>query len=492
MDEIKKVSYQMLINGQWCDAISGESFERFSPAHDMAVGEYPKSAKADVDIAVGAARAAFDKSTCPALNGTDRARLLNKVAAAIRQQKEELARTEVLESGKPFTQALAEMDSAAGLWEYAASLCRHQYGDAYTNLGNQVIGMVLKEPIGVVAMITPWNFPLLIISQKLPFALAAGCTAVIKPSELTPGTTLMLGKILMEAGFLEGVVNMVTGYGEPVGAALALHEGVDMISFTGSTAVGKKIVAASNGNLKKVSLELGGKNPQIVFPDANLEEVLDAILFGVYFNMGECCNSGSRVLLHEDIAAELTQEIIRRAKHIKVGDPLLPDTKVGAIINQDQYTKITGYVEAGLKEGASLETGGKRLSTGRGTFLEATVFSGVKPHMQIASEEIFGLVLSLLTFKTREEAIQMANNTLYGLSAGVWTSDIDTAFTVARQVKAGTIWINTFMDGYAELPFGGYKQSGLGRELGRFGLDEFCELKTMQVHLGPRQNWWLT
>ena len=480
----------MLINGNWVEAQSGERYHRDSPAHDIRVGTYPKAGAEDVDAAVAAAKSAFEDPSWRLMKGADRAKLLHRVSEIIREDAEELAYIETLESGKPISQAKGEMQGTAELWEYAATLARHTYGDTYNTLGPDMLGMILREPIGVVGMITPWNFPLLIISQKLPFALAAGCTAVVKPSELTPGTTLRLGKILQEAGIPDGVVNIVTGFGQPAGARISEHPDVDMISFTGSTAVGKHIVAASQGNLKKVSLELGGKNPQIVFSDADLEAALDAVVFGAYFNMGECCNAGSRLLVQSSIADQFSQEVLKRAKTVPVGDPLDEATKVGAIINENQFGKIFEYIEQGKQEGASLQLGGGPLESESGRFIEPTVFTGVAPEMEIARNEIFGPVLSVIEFDTVDDAIRIANNTFYGLSAGVWTRNIDNAFQVARNVRAGTIWVNSYMDGYPELPFGGYKESGLGRELGRYTLDEFCELKTVQVHMGPRTNWW--
>jgi betaine-aldehyde dehydrogenase len=487
----KAIQYQMLIDGQFVEAQSGQRYTMHSPAHDVAVGEYPQAAAEDVDKAVTAARRAFENGPWSRMPGKERGEILRKVAEAIRARQEHLAYIEVLESGKPITQARDEMAGAAGIWDYAATLAQHSYGDTYNTLGDSMLGFIFREPIGVVGMITPWNFPLLIISQKLPFALAVGCTAVVKPSEMTPGTTLELGRILQDAGIPDGVVNIVTGYGDPVGARIAEHDEVDMVSFTGSTKVGKQILRASASNLKKVELELGGKNPQLVFADANLEEALDAIVFGVYFNMGECCNSGSRLLVERSIADELIPRVIEAAKHVSIGDPLDPRTKVGAIINDTQFSKIQQYVQSGQEQGASLQIGGSRLKSDRGRFFEATVFSGVQPEMQIAREEIFGPVLSILQFDTLEEAVRIANDTVYGLSAAIWTSSVDTAFRAARHIRAGTIWVNSFMDGYPELSFGGYKESGLGRELGRFAIDEFTELKTMQLHLGPRTNWWM-
>ncbi|MEM8487174.1 MAG: aldehyde dehydrogenase family protein [Bacteroidota bacterium] len=484
------VSYQMLIAGDWVEAQSGDRYHRDSPGHGIKVGTYPRAGVADVDAAVAAAKTAFEDSTWRLMKGADRARLLHRVGEIIREDADDLARIEALESGKPVAQARGEMMGTADLWEYAATLARHTYGDTYNTLGPDMLGMVLREPIGVVGMITPWNFPLLIISQKLPFALATGCTAVIKPSELTPGTTLRLGNILQEVGFPAGVVNIVTGFGAPAGARIAEHPDIDMISFTGSTAVGKKIVAASQGNLKKVSLELGGKNPQIVFADADLEAALDAVVFGAYFNMGECCNAGSRLLVQSSIADQFIKQVVERAKTVPVGDPLDEATKVGAIINDNQYDKIFEYIDAGKAGGAQLKLGGKAMESKNGRFIEPTVFTDVSPDMDIAKNEIFGPVLSIIEFDTVDDAVRIANDSLYGLSAGVWTRNIDHAFQVARNVRAGTIWINSYMDGYPELPFGGYKESGQGRELGRFTLDEFCELKTIQLHMGPRTNWW--
>ncbi len=482
--------FHMMIGGRRVDAGTGKRFSSFSPAHEKEIGSYPQAGEPEVDLAVTAARKAFDQGPWPRASGAERSMLLQRVADGIHERLEELALFETLESGKPIAQARGEMETAVNLWNYAATLARHCYGDSYNNLGTDKLGLVLRDPLGVVGMITPWNFPLLIISQKLPFALAAGNTAVIKPSELTPATTLLLGEIIETAGIPESVVNILTGYGQPVGARLSEHTDVDMLSFTGSTAVGKRVVAASGSNLKKVSLELGGKNPQIVFPDADLEAALDAVVFGVYFNMGECCNSGSRLLVHRDIASSFLDRVIEHARTVPVGDPLDEKTKVGAIINQAQFDKIMGYIETGQHEGAQLRLGGDRLTTPRGRFIEPTVFAGVTPEMEIARQEIFGPVLSVVPFDTTEEAISIANSTMYGLSAGVWSRDIDTSFRMARGIRAGTVWINCFMDGHPELPFGGYRESGLGRELGRFSIDEFTELKTVQLHLGPRTEWW--
>ncbi|HEY0791835.1 MAG TPA: aldehyde dehydrogenase family protein [Chthoniobacterales bacterium] len=482
--------YQLWIGGKEVSARSGKRFARESPAHGTLVGEYARADGADVDAAVEAARAAFDRGPWPHSSGAERGQCLLKAAGLIRAQKEQLALVETLESGKPITQARDEVDWAAGLWEYAAALCRTLHGDTYNALGAAMLGLVVREPVGVIGMITPWNFPLLIISQKLPFALAAGCTCVVKPSELTPGTTLQLAGILADAGLPDGVVNVVSGFGDPAGARLSAHPGVDIMSFTGSTEVGKAVVNASRGNLKKVALELGGKNPQIIFADADLEAALDAVVFGICFNMGECCNSGSRLLVQRPVAGEFVSQLVERARRVPVGDPLDEKTKIGAIINEPQFAKILGYIDQGRSAGANLRLGGKSLPILNGRFVETTIFDGVRPEMAIAKDEIFGPVLSVLEFENVDQALEIANGTRYGLSAGVWTRDFDTALSVSRRVRAGTVWVNTFMDGYPELPFGGYKESGQGRELGRFALEEFTELKTIQLHLGPRTSWW--
>jgi betaine-aldehyde dehydrogenase len=314
---------------------------------------------------------------------------------------------------------------------------------------------------------------------------------VVKPSEFTSATTLILGEILMAAGVPTGAVNIVTGTGPDCGAHMVSHPQVDMISFTGSTRVGKAAAAIAAGELKKVALELGGKNPQIVFPDCDWEAALDAVVFGVYFNAGECCNSGSRLLVHADIAERFTEAVIERARRVPVGEPLNARTRVGAIINRNQMGIIGRYVSEAKSAGAQLRLGGEPVSGVTGLFMQPTVLTGVTREMRVAREEIFGPVLSVLTFETVDEAVAIANETLYGLSAAVWSRNIDVCLTTARRIKAGTIWLNSFMDGYPELPFGGYRESGIGRELGRMALEDYTETKTVQMHVGPRTGWWV-
>jgi betaine-aldehyde dehydrogenase len=341
-----------------------------------------------------------------------------------------------------------------------------------------------------VSIITPWNFPLLIVSQKLPFALAAGCTCVVKPSEMTSASTLHLAGLLAEAGLPDGVCNVVTGYGPDVGAPMTTAPGVDMISFTGSTGVGRAAVAAAAATLKKVSMELGGKNPQLIFPDADMDAALDAATFGAYFNAGECCNAGSRLLLHSSIADDFLTGLAERAKTVQVGDPLDPETRVGAIISAEHLGKIEGHIRAAEHSGAKVRAGGSRLES-NGLFMAPTIVDKVTTAMDIARAEVFGPVVVALTFDTLEQAVELANATDYGLSASVWSRDVDTAITVGRGVRAGTVWVNTFMDGTPELPFGGYHQSGIGRELGRNAVKDYTEEKTFHVHTGPRTSWWL-
>lgn len=346
-----------MIDGAWCPSASGDTFERTSPATGQRVSRAAKGGRAEVEAAITAARTAFDDGRWSDVPGADRAKFLSKVADLIDQNRDRIALFETMESGKPISQAQAEIEGAANIWRYAATLAWNIRGQSQNALGADMLGMVLKEPIGVVSIITPWNFPFLIVSQKLPFALAAGCTAVVKPSEMTSATTVMLGELLVEAGLPAGVVNIVLGFGDPVGTVMTTHPSVDMVSFTGSTGVGKAIVAATSATLKKVSLELGGKNPQVIFADADLDQAADAIVFGVYFNAGECCNSGSRIIVHEDVADALNEKVVALSAKVPFGDPLNPATKVGAIISPAHQAKIDGYVKGAAQDGARVLMG---------------------------------------------------------------------------------------------------------------------------------------
>lgn len=481
---------RLLIDGAWHEAADGRTLERHSPAHEHLVAVYAQAGSADADRAIAAARQAFDHGPWPRMKGAERAVVLRRVADGILSRRHELALMETLENGKPLGQALAEIEGAADLWQYAATLARQLHGDSYNTLGEDTLGVVLRDPVGVVSIITPWNFPFLIVSQKLPFALAAGCTTVVKPAEVTSATTVMLGEILVAAGLPAGVVNILVGPGSVVGDRLVTHPDVDMLSFTGSTVVGKQAVAKSAQTLKKVSMELGGKNPQIVFADCDWDAAVDAVVHGLCFNAGQCCNSGSRVLVQASIADRFAKAVAERTALVKVGDPLQPGVQVGAITTARQLDTIVSYIADARRAGAQVVLGGSRIE-GRGMYVEPTVVTGVTPEMAIAREEVFGPVLSVLSFETLDQAIALANSTLYGLSAAVWSSDFNTCLTAARRIRAGTVWVNTFLEGHAELPFGGYRESGIGRELGRLATEDYTETKTLHMHLGPRTQWYL-
>lgn len=491
-DILAKAPYlgKLLIDGRWQDAADGCTLERRSPAHDQVVAIYAKAGEVDAERAIAAARRAFDDGPWPRLKGAERARILRNVAEGILARKHELATMETLENGKPLAQSLAEIEGAADLWHYAATLARNLHGDSYNTLGENTLGVVLRDPVGVVSIITPWNFPFLIVSQKLPFALAAGCTTVVKPAEVTSGTTVMLGEILVAAGMPPGVVNILVGRGSVVGEVLVTHPDVDMLSFTGSTGVGKQAVAKSAQTLKKVSMELGGKNPQIVFADCDWEAAVDATVYGIYFNAGQCCNSGSRVLVQESVAEQFAAAVVERSKRVQVGDPLVPGTQVGAITTDKQLETILAHIDGARRAGATIALGGTRIDRA-GMYVEPTVVTGVTPDMAIAREEVFGPVLSVLTYKDLDEAVAIANSTLYGLSAAVWSRDFSTCLAAARRIRAGTVWVNTFLEGHAELPFGGYRESGIGRELGRLATEDYTETKTLHMHLGARTDWYV-
>lgn len=482
-----------LIDSQWQDSADGRIFERVSPSHGVIASVSALGGEAETQAAVTAARKAFDDGRWSNLSGKARASYLLKIADLIEKNVERMALLETLESGKPISQSRGEVEGSADLWRYAASLARTLHGDSHNTLGNDMLGVILKEPIGVVSVITPWNFPFWILSQKLPFALAAGCTCVVKPSEMTPSTTVMLGDLLLEAGLPDGVVNIVLGYGQPVGTLMASHDDVDMVTFTGSTAVGKHIAAAASGTLKKVALELGGKNPQVIFRDADIESAADAVTFGVYFNAGECCNSGSRIIVQEDIAEAFVDKVVALSAKVPFGDPLDPATQVGAIISTAHLGKIDGYVRDAEKAGADVRFGGAEFSVPglSGQFYQPTIVSNVMPSMAIARDEVFGPVLSVMTFRSLDEAVALANSAAYGLSAGIWSENVHICLEFARRVQAGTIWTNTWMDGFPEMPFGGFKQSGSGRELGRYGLDEFLEVKTVTMRIGRSRTPWV-
>jgi acyl-CoA reductase-like NAD-dependent aldehyde dehydrogenase len=421
------------------------------------------------------------------MSGMERAAILRRWADLIETDAERLARIEVDEVGKPIRLARGDIKGAIALTHYAASLAMQVHGEVYNNLGPNKAGWIHREPCGVVGMIVPWNFPALIFGQKVPFALAAGCTAVVKPSEFTSGTALEMARLGEAAGIPKGVLSVVTGYGDPVGEAIVRSPHVDFVSFTGSTAVGKRIIANSSETLKRVSVELGGKSANIVFADADLDDAVDGSMFGIFFNQGECCCSATRLLLEDSIADRFVERLVERSKALKVGDIHAEDADIGALINERHFDKVCSYLERGKADGAKLLMGGVSDQSRGGLFVLPTVFDHVTPEMAIFKEEIFGPVLSITRFNGVEQAVELANDTIYGLANTIWTKNFDVAHQVAPRLRSGTVWINTTIDGAPQMPFGGYKASGFGREMGQAGLDEFTNVKTVFAHLGKRQ-----
>ncbi len=481
--------FDMFIDGQWTQGSALKQVTRYSPSHEVPVSVYPSGGVADVEQAVNAARQAFDHGPWVRSGAAFRATVLLRTAELIRQHSEALALCETLETGKPISQSRGEVLGAAGIWEYAAGQARALHGDTFNNLGDSLLGLVTREPVGVVGLITPWNFPFFILAERLPFILASGCTVVAKPSELTSGTTLMLAGLMKEAGLPDGVLNVLTGPGSVLGQAISEHADIDMVSFTGSTEVGRLTLAAAAGNMKKVGLELGGKNPQVVFADADLDAAADAIVFGICFNAGQCCVSGSRLIVQRGVERALTDKICALLDKVRIGDPLEPGTQVGSITEARHLDRVLGYIAQGHEEGARLVYGGQRIASPTGLYLQPTVFADVSAHMVIAREEIFGPVLTITAFDDFDQAMALANDTPFGLAASIWSRDLETSLQAMRRIKAGRVWVNTTIAGGPELPSGGFKQSGIGRETGRYGVEEYTELKSVHVQMGPRTPW---
>ncbi|WP_051661010.1 aldehyde dehydrogenase family protein [Bosea sp. 117] len=470
--------YGHFIDGVNAGSTGGEMIARENPATRMPVASWPAGTKADVDHAVAAAGAAFRDGRWSNLPALARSDVLRKVAEKLRNDGGALARIESEETGKPLRQATEEVPWAGDIWDFAAGQARAIHGDVHSNLGRDKLALVLRQPAGVVALITPWNYPLVVLSQKLPFALAAGCSVVVKPSEMTSGTTLEIARILTEAGLPDGVFNVVTGVGDPVGQALAEHPDVRVISFTGSTATGRKIVQASAGNMKKVVLELGGKNPFVVFDDADLDAAVDNCIKGFVYNAGAECCSGSRVFVQQGIFERFAGLLTEKLKSVKVGDPNDPDTVMGALISETHFRKVTGHIAEARRLGTLLHGGGT-LDALPGYFVEPTVIAGLPAGAAALREEIFGPVIALVPFTDTAEAIAVANDTEYGLASSIWTDSLNTANEVSRAIESGIVWVNTFLDVASEIPIGGIKQSGYGRENGRQAIEEFTVLKTI-------------
>ncbi len=471
------------------DAVSAErTIDRRAPGTDELVSQVMAGDAAEVGSAIAAARRAFDEGPWPRTTVAERAAFLHRVADLIDAHAEELARLDAEEVGKPLTTAQGDIAGAAGLWRYAAALAMTMKGQTFTGGGPDYTGLVLREPIGVVALIVPWNFPALILSQKLPFALAAGCTAIVKPSEFTSSSAALIFRLIAEAGLPEGVANLVTGDGR-AGALLSEAPAVDLVSFTGSTATGRKVVQASAGNLKKLSLELGGKAAQLVFADADLEDAAAAVAHGATFNNGECCVGQPRLLIEDQVADDFLAEVSRRMEGIRVGQPLDPQTQLGALIHADHLAKVRGYVEAAAEHNGTVLTGAAPLADpelGAGQFMAPALVELTRADVPLFTEEVFGPVLGALRFSTREEAISLANGVEYGLSNTIWSKNNDTVLDTAKALRSGTVYVNTTIDAPPQMPFGGYKASGIGREMGEAGFEEFTELKSISIRTGKR------
>lgn len=484
---------RMWINGEWVEAQSGETREIINPYNQEVIAVVPEGNREDAKRAIQAARKAFDEGPWPHTPAAERGRKLFQVAELIEKNKEELARLETLDTGKTLVESRADMEDIAGVFRYYAGLADKDGGEIIDAPMENAVSQVVREPVGVCGMITPWNYPLLQASWKLAPALAAGCTMVLKPSEITPLTTLKIAELMEEVGFPKGVVNIVTGAGPTVGAELAENIDVDLISFTGGIETGKKIMQAASNNVKKIALELGGKNPNIVFADCDFETAVDYALNAVFFHAGQVCSAGARLLVEEKIHDRFVEELVKRVKKIKLGNGMDEDTQMGPLISAEHRAKVEKYIEIGKKEGAKLLIGGKRPEGAefeKGFFVEPTIFDGCTSKMRIVQEETFGPILTVETFRTEEEAIRLANDTIYGLAGAVWTSDMNRAQRVSRALRMGTVWINDFHPYFPQAPWGGYKQSGIGRELGKTGLEEYTEQKHIFQNLDPKPMKW--
>ena len=474
---------KLLINNRWIASSSGKTFPTINPATGEEICQVAEADAADVEKAVGAARAAFERGPWRRMPASERGRLLHRLADLIEAHGEELARLESLDNGKPVSVAKAvDVAATVGCYRYFAGWADKVHGKTIP-IDGDFFCYTRHEPVGVVGQIIPWNFPMLMQAWKLAPALATGNTVVMKPAEQTPLTALRIGELIVEAGFPEGVVNLLPGYGPTAGAAIANHMDVDKVAFTGSTEVGHLIMeAAAKSNLKRVTLELGGKSPNIVFADTDIDEAVEGAHFGLFFNHGQCCCAGSRVFVEQKIYDQFVEKSGARARKRTVGDPFDPKTEQGPQVDETQFDKVMEYIESGRQEGAKLVCGGDRVGD-RGYFIQPTVFADVNDGMKIARDEIFGPVMSIIPFKSVDEVVQRANRTTYGLAAAVWTRDIQKAHAIANSVRAGTVWVNCYNILDTRAPFGGFKQSGMGRELGEYGLQQYTEVKTVTVKL---------
>jgi betaine-aldehyde dehydrogenase len=485
--------YNCLVNGEWIGAQSLERRMIYDPGNGKEIASVPEFSKSDVAKAIQAARHAFDHGPWRTTTALDRGKYLFKIAEKIRSKAKELAELETRICGKPLAEAEYDVADAANCFEFYGGLATKIHGETMSVPANS-LSFVLREPIGVCAQIIPWNYPLLMAAWKIAPALAAGNTCILKPSELTPLTALELAEIICEVELPAGVVNIVTGPGAGAGEELAASPLVDKIAFTGGTITGRKVMIQAADNIKKVSLELGGKNPNIVFADADFAAAIDGALFGAFANQGEVCSAGSRLLVERSIHKKFVEALLKKIPLIKVGHGLEAGIKMGPLVSADHLKKVMSYIEIGVSEGAKLICGGKRpshlMAEAGGNFLEPTIFDDVNPSMRIACEEIFGPVLSIIPFDTEAEAIAIANGTEYGLAAGVWTQNITKGLRVVKALQAGITWINTYHPTFNEMPWGGYKQSGIGRELGLHGIDAYLESKQVNINLDEAPIGW--
>ena len=472
-----------LIDGKWVDSQSGKNFSVENPANGDILARVSQGGEEDINLAVKAARSAFEKGPWSRITASERSKLIYKLGDLLEKHAEEFAQLESLDNGKPLGVArAADVPLSYDLFRYMAGWSTKITGETFPisvpyTPEARYLSYTLKEPVGVVGQIIPWNFPLLMAAWKLGPALASGCTVVLKPAEQTPLSALRLGELIQEAGFPEGVVNIVTGYGD-AGAALAKHPDVDKVAFTGSTEVGKSIVEASSGNLKKVTLELGGKSPNVILDDADIENAIAGAASSIFFNHGQCCCAGSRLYIQQGVYDQVLEGVKKEAQKIKVGDGFDPTSDMGPLVSKEQFDRVCSYIKSGQEAGARIEFGGKALDR-PGHFVEPTVFGQSRPDMKIVQEEIFGPVVAAMPFNDLEEVITQANDSSYGLAAGIWTKDIKKANYLSAKLRAGTTWINCYNIFDAALPFGGYKQSGWGREMGKEAIDLYTETKAV-------------
>jgi betaine-aldehyde dehydrogenase len=482
-------SYRMLIDGEWVGARSGKTFEVMDPARGEAMARVPDAGPEDVDRAVAAARSAFE--TWRDTTAQERGRVLFRLAEKVRQETPRLAELETLNSGKPIVESEFDIADVATCFEYYGGLATKLHGEVLP-VPDNAVSLALREPVGVAAQVIPWNYPLLMAAWKIAPALCAGCTTVIKPAEQTPLSLLELARHFEACGVPKGVVNVITGFGETTGAPLVAHPDVDKVAFTGSVEVGKKIMRAAADTLKKISLELGGKSPNIFFADSDFESAVDGALFGVFVNQGEVCSAGSRVLIQRPIYKKMLDAMVEKARTIRVGSGMDRSVKMGPVVSKEQMERVRRYQEIGKKE-ARVAVGGGAAAVAespRGYFVEPTIFYDVDNAATIAREEIFGPVMSVIPFEDEQEALRIANDTPYGLAAAVWSRDIFKCFRMVKRLQAGIVWVNHMQPTYVEAPWGGYKMSGIGRELGPWGAEEYLQVKQVHINLNEQPIGW--